>query len=234
MQSEWTQVDSHVRLLEQTGHVTRTFRRLDPSRQKAIIDAVLEEAVELGPASINIKRVAARAGVSVGSLYTYFPNRQGLLDFTIQLTTLMTAGAFEQTVAYLEAVPLRDALRQYIEYGIEWSRSQGAWLSFFGRAAYQGDPQMAERVVRPIAAAMREVITRLLRAAQSRGELRPDLDLEAAARLVHSLLIAVGDSQLLPYLNDYFQVTSDEMSLDRMLTAMIELIMNGIAPHPVD
>jgi hypothetical protein len=87
---------------------------------------------------------------------------------------------------------------------------------------------MAEKVVRPVATAMREVMRDLLSAAHKRGELRPDLDVEAAARVVNVLTIAVGDSQLLPYLNHYFQVTDESMSLDRIIETMVDLLMKGI------
>ena len=34
---------SHIQQLENEGLVTRTFRRLDPTRQQAVINAILEE-----------------------------------------------------------------------------------------------------------------------------------------------------------------------------------------------
>ena len=37
--------------LEQQGKITRTFRRLDPDRQRLILDAILIEAAEKGPAA---------------------------------------------------------------------------------------------------------------------------------------------------------------------------------------
>ena len=54
------------------------------------------------------------------------------------------------------------------------------------------------------------------------------MDLEAAARVVNALLIAVGDSQLLPYLNTYFQVMGEEMSPERIWEAALALILHGI------
>ncbi len=78
MLPEWIQVHTIILELERAGVVTRTFRRLDPERQQAIVQAILDEALEKGPASINIKKVAKRAGVALGSLYQYFGSRAGL------------------------------------------------------------------------------------------------------------------------------------------------------------
>jgi AcrR family transcriptional regulator len=71
---------------------------------------------------MNIKRVAERAGVSVGSLYQYFYNREGMLDFAVELCTRYVKEAFDQFRPYLSALPLRQALEYYLTGGIEWSR----------------------------------------------------------------------------------------------------------------
>ena len=229
--SEWSQLHIHILQLEGQGLVTRTFRRLDPSRQQAVLQAILDEAAEKGPADINIKEVARRAGISVGSLYQYFGSRENLLAFAVELGVRMMTDLFAMSRPYLLEMPLREALTAYLTYGLEWSKTQPGFIHFFGRAAYQGDSQMAEKVVRPVAQAMREVMQDMLFAAAQRGELRPDLDVEAAARVVNLLTIATGDSQLLPYLNNYFQVTDDSMPVERIVTALVDLVMNGIAPQ---
>lgn len=230
--SEWTQLHAHILQLEEQGLVTRTFRRLDPTRQQAVLQAILDEAAEKGPADINIKEVARRAMVSVGSLYQYFGSRENLLAFAVELGVRMMTDLFTMSRPYLLEMSLREALTTYLTYGLEWSQTQQGIVQFFGRAAYQGDPQMAEKVVRPVAAAMREIMFDLLSAAHKRGELRPKLDVEASARVVNVLTIAVGDSQLLPYLNNYFQVTDKSMPFERVVNALADLVMNGIAKKP--
>ena len=228
--SDWSEFQPYLLQLEQEGLVTRTFRRLDPERQSAILNAILAEAAERGPASLNIKLVAQRAGVSIGSLYQYFQDRDTLLAFAVEMCVRYTKDAFEQYRPYLAAMPLREALAAYLTGGIEWSRTQAAFLQLFARAAYQGDPALAEKLVLPIANVLREMIAEMLSQAQKRGEIRPDVDLEATTRLIHALMIAAGDSQLLPYLNHYFQVTDPALPPERMLEALLNLILVGIAP----
>jgi TetR/AcrR family transcriptional regulator len=229
--SDWTQIHTHILELERRGLVTRTFRRLDPDRQQAILHAILDEAVEKGPASLNVKQVAGRAGVSIGSLYQYFGNREGLLAFAVELCTRWMTDVFDEYRPMLAAMPLREALAAYLLGGIEWSQTQVGLVQFFARAAYHGDPELAEGVVRPVADVMRETVREILAQAAARGEVRADVDLEAAARVINALLIAVGDSQLLPYLNAYFQVMDKEMSPERILEATLALILQGIGPE---
>ena len=226
--SDWVQIHTHILQLEQEGLVTRTFRRLDPERQQAILLAILDEAADKGPTQVNIRQVAERAEVSVGSLYTYFPNREGMLNFAVELCVRFMTDGFDEFRPYLLTPPLRQALTWYLAGGIEWSQAYAGLLKLFARAAYHGDPELAELLVRPIATLLREVVHDMLTQAAERGEIRGDVDLEATARIVHALTIAVGDSQLLPYLNTYFQVTDEEISPERALEALLELISRGI------
>lgn len=230
--ASWTQIHTHILQLEQDGLVTRTFRRLDPERQHAILNAILDEAVEKGPTSLNIKEVAARSHVSIGSLYQYFGNRETLLAFAVALCGRFVRDTFDSYRPLLAALPLCDALAAYLLGGVEWGKTQTALLQFFASAAYHGDAALQESFVKPIAETLRGMVTEILAAAIVRGELRPDLDVTTAARLINALMIAVGDSQLLPYLNTYFQVHDETVPPETLLQVLLDLILHGIAKPP--
>jgi hypothetical protein len=125
-------------------------------------------------------------------------------------------------------MPLRDALNAYLAGGIEWSRAQSGLLQLFARAAYQGDPELAERLVKPIANILHAMVADILTAAAERGEIHPSVDLDAAARIVHTLTVAAGDSQLLPYLNNYYQITGPSMPPDHLMESLLDFILIGI------
>src|SRR6202451_2764254 len=61
-----------------------SIRRRKPSQERArmTVDAMLHAAVKLlkrgGASSITTNRIADTAGVSIGSVYQYFPNKQAI------------------------------------------------------------------------------------------------------------------------------------------------------------
>jgi len=226
--TEWNKIQAHILQFEDEGLVSRTFRRLDPERQRSVILAILAEAAEKGPARVNIKAVAKRAGAAVGSLYTYFPNRDGMLDFAEKLVTRFMLEEMASYRPFLVSLPLREGLRLYLTGGVEWSQLFAGFVKLFARAAYQGDSEMSEQLVQPVADLLRDIIKEMLTQAIDRGEIRPDIDLEATSRILHALTITVGDSQLLPYLNTYFQVYDEANSAGQTSEAMIDLVLNGI------
>lgn len=227
-----SKLPAYILKFESEGWVTRTFRRLDPPRQITIIEAILDEAAQAGPSSINIKKVAQRAGVSVGSLYTYFPHRDGMLAFAVELSVRLIIDCFNEYRPLLVSLPLREALKSYFIGGVEWSADQVGFLRLFARAAYQGDPELANTLVKPIANTLLDIVQEMLQQAKLRGEIRPEVDLDSTSRLIHALMIAAGDSILLPYLNHYFQVSDEDISTQRMVDALISLICQGIEASP--
>ena len=77
---------------------------------------------------------------------------------------------------------------------------------------------------------MPETLSNWLNQAAQRGEIRDDLDLEAAARVVNVMVIGVGDSQLLPYLNEYLRVSDDQVDARRVIDSMIDMVLRALSP----
>jgi hypothetical protein len=42
-------------------------------------------------------------------------------------------------------------------------------------------------------------------------------------------MIVVGDSQLFPYLNNYFQITDEELTSQRILDTLVPFILKGLS-----
>jgi hypothetical protein len=76
---------------------------------------------------------------------------------------------------------------------------------------------------------MRRTVRDLLRSAAERGELRADIDIEAASRAVNVLLIGLGDSQLVPNLNTYLQASAEDVPFERTVDSAVDMILRGLA-----
>jgi AcrR family transcriptional regulator len=104
----------------------RLPRRLGPRKQplqdrsRATVEAILRAAAELfaarGYARTNTNVVARRAGVSVGSLYQYFPNKDAILAGLLDRHLDLVDAVIQRGMTGLDnpAMPLRTAIRRML------------------------------------------------------------------------------------------------------------------------
>jgi len=74
---------------------------------EAILDATIQVLLRVGKERLTTTRVALRAGVSVGTLYQYFPNKSALLQAALKRHFDEVAEAVEQICREQQGKPLR-------------------------------------------------------------------------------------------------------------------------------
>jgi AcrR family transcriptional regulator len=102
----------------------RTTPRKRPrqARSKATVDTILEATarvlVKHGFDGLTTNAVAAAAGVSIGSLYQYFPNKEALVGALIERHAEEMHHAVGKELARVAALPIAQAVRAMIELTI--------------------------------------------------------------------------------------------------------------------
>ncbi|MFI6483966.1 TetR/AcrR family transcriptional regulator [Nonomuraea sp. NPDC050663] len=101
-------------------------------------NAALEAMAEGGPAAVAVEPVAARLGVSKGSFYWHFTNRQALVEAALQRWETSTG----EIIGFLEEIPDPAArLRALLELAFSDPRDASVSLRLVGAA---DDPAVAE------------------------------------------------------------------------------------------
>jgi AcrR family transcriptional regulator len=93
------------------------WRRRPEHRPQQIIEAALEVFGEQGLANARLQDIAARAGVSKGTIYLYFPNKEELFREVIRQTAVAAIESGEKTLP--QGTPTRQlcaAMRGYWKF----------------------------------------------------------------------------------------------------------------------
>ncbi len=94
-------------------------------RARQTVAAILEAAAQLiaedGYDATSTNRIAARAGVSIGSLYQYFPNKEAILVGLLEQHQRAVRPVIERSIETLRdpAIPLETALRDLFRCLVE-------------------------------------------------------------------------------------------------------------------
>ena len=81
----------------------------------AICEATIQVLLSEGAERLTTTRVADRAGVSVGTLYQYYPNKQSLLFAVFEDHMDNVAGAVERACAEACHKPMSEMIRRVVE-----------------------------------------------------------------------------------------------------------------------
>jgi AcrR family transcriptional regulator len=146
-----------------------------------ILDATRQVLAEFGPAKLTLAAVGARVGLAPPTLLQRFGNKRGLLLASAARSPLMVLRAAEEADARNTSplATLRDFALSSVAH-IKHREELGNGLGFVQLDV--ADPEFREHALAH-SAAIAGSCARLLRAAQEAGELKPDADVPALARL---------------------------------------------------
>lgn len=89
------------------------------TRSQQLVDALLEATTrvirDVGWPRARVSRIAKVAGLSVGSLYRYFPGRDILLSAVIDRSLARDEQAFQDALASMQGPSVQDSVRNFIE-----------------------------------------------------------------------------------------------------------------------
>jgi AcrR family transcriptional regulator len=193
------------------------------NRSRATVEAILEAAAELLAApgrSASTNRIAARAGVSVGSLYQYFPGKDAIVAALFErhaaAVDAVVASAFAEF--HRADVPLRGAFRRLLT-GLQVVHDADPRAAEAVSPYVEGHQQLAA-VVRRREERFQEELVDVLRG-------RPDVR-RGNHRLMAALLFDIVDAVTRSLMH------GDARRFDRAdaLTESVEAICRYLDPQP--
>lgn len=194
------------------------WRRLPEERPRQILEAALEVFAERGLSAARLEDIARRAGVSKGTIYLYFPNKEELFREVVRSSVITY---IDRAEASLSSKPdAEQALRDWMTGYWAWLRSpvfpamhrlvQSEMHHFPDLVAYYST-EVIERVHR--------LVCGMIERAMDQGRIRR-MDPLVAARMLSSLFIThalwyhqrgsfksiarVSDRAMLDQIRDFF------------------------------
>jgi AcrR family transcriptional regulator len=113
---------------------------------EAISEATIQVLLSHGAERLTTTRVAERAGVSVGTLYQYYPNKQSLLFAVLQDHLDKVSAALEAACEHARHKPLTEMVREVVEAFVDAKMARtDVSMALYQIAADVGGPTLVKR-----------------------------------------------------------------------------------------
>jgi len=187
---------SNNRPRRQDGQVRRTaahraaprWERRKEQRPGQLLAAALELFVERGYAATRLDDVAARAGVSKGTLYLYFENKEDLFKAVVRENIVAQISQTRETARQFDG-PRDELLRQLVQrWWRQYGRTPAAGISKLILAESGNFPEIARFFVAEVIEPWHRLFSEVIGEGIECGEFRP-VDIEYFVQVVTSPLV---------------------------------------------
>ena len=163
----------------------QTFLNLPPEKRQQIVDAAVDEFAAYGLENASTNRIVVASGISKGSFYQYFEDKQDVFDY---LMTLLS----DEKVAFLQAVSPPDAnldvfgyYRWLVKRAMEFNSAhprlvQAVQRVLLSEGLYYGKSYADYREQSRLA------LEAMVEKAMQRGEMDPSVDVELAVMVMET------------------------------------------------
>lgn len=204
------------------------WRRLPEERPQQIIEAALTIFGERGLASARLEDIAKRAGLSKGTIYLYFPNKEELFREVVRHTIVAQIERAERELAAATTQSATETLEQFVHGYWRFLRSpKFAALFRLIHAELGNFPDLARFYASEVVERWRRLVTGILERGIRAGEFR-DIDPEVAARMLSPMLLmhAMWCSH-----RDLFKATANRTD-DQILDEVLAFYLHAISSAP--
>lgn len=199
----------------------RWARRKD-ARPQELLEAALDLFVERGYAATRLEDVAARAGVSKGTLYLYFTNKEELFKAVVRenLFPILTEG--EEIIDQFKG----SSAELFREFILKWWEKVGetklSGITKLMIAESGNFPEVTQFYHDEVILRSNAIIVRMLDRGIARGEFRR-IDTDNANRVICAPII-----MLMMWKHAFGACQAEPVSPQRYLDSFIDLLLRGL------
>lgn len=185
------------RKTREATYASDLFMRIREDKRDRVIQAAVRDFAAFGYAGANVNRIAREAGISVGSLYKYFPSKNDLFMFIVDLGAQIIS---RQVNRILEAdIRLSSKLERLLGLARDYSFEDPDLIRLYLVFSSDVDQERAGLIADRLEAITARAYRDLFQKAQERGEVRQDIDPGILALLLDNQLLLMQFAFASPY-----------------------------------
>lgn len=201
----------------------RWERRKD-ARPKELLASAMELFVERGFASTRLEDVARRAGVSKGTLYLYYANKEDLFKAVVRQTILPMIDDAETSVAEFDGHSAELLRHVILSWWVRIGSTKASGISKLILAEADNFPELARFYQEEVMTRRMRMISNMLERGIRRGEFRAiDVPQTAQVLIAPLLMLSTWKHTIAP-------CERCDLQPEAFLEAFLDITLHGLLP----
>jgi len=192
-----------IEMLRRAGMAKSTFKQIPEEKRQRVLREAARLFAERGFSATDVAELANRAGVSKGSLYTYFESKEELY-----LHVCMDGLTRSRGAVYGEMDPEWDIYRQ-VEHifrrGVGFALKHPEYVRLYLTASAPGKEHFSTKISLDVEKHTADYLKKEIRRGQAQGIVRSDLDPRLGAFFINSLYIIMVSSVVSKHFQNRFK-----------------------------
>ncbi|ROQ91055.1 TetR/AcrR family transcriptional regulator [Desulfosoma caldarium] len=206
------------------------FMRLKAPKRERIVEAAVEEFSRHGFRQASLNRLAESLGISKGSLFQYFGNKEGLFlfifDHAVELVRQRLARVKQDTADK----DFFDKIRQSLMAGVDFLEKHPRVYRIYLKMLFQEDFPMRDQLLQRVRFFSAEYLRPIVLQGMARGELRSDLDPDFVVFFLDAVMDRFLQAHCVAFLDGgmgLYEGSRD--ATGRVIDDFITVLRNGLA-----
>ncbi|HWP86154.1 MAG TPA: TetR/AcrR family transcriptional regulator C-terminal ligand-binding domain-containing protein [Terriglobia bacterium] len=195
---------------------------LTPEQQKLVMDSALQLMSSRNLNDITLEQLTRASGVPAFDIIRHYQSRENILAAVLERELELIAGAVPTPELRFPSETIKDELQVLARVMLQEYRARLQFLHKLFAAAIQ-DPEVGVLFYRKFIQQGRLLFAEFLNVRKQRGELRPDVDVEAAAAMYISAL-----SGILLVVEFFGGQKVEPLDEERLVRELTDVFLNGV------
>jgi len=213
---------------------TKTFLSLPIEKRRAIFNAALEEFADNGYSVASTNKICKIAGISKGSMFQYFENKEDLFLFVVQKALRDIIDMYRaENIIYNDLMDLKQIFISSSMQMIRFYEKLPKHYRLYLRINYEIDFPDLKKIRRYLNRHVTAVTQKFVQIGKMRGVLSRELRSDLVMFLINSMLFRLVELFFIPGVDPVLNISSDPDERFTILENVYDILVNGMGAKSV-
>lgn len=176
-----------------------TFEKISEDKREKIFAVSISQFAQNGYNATNINNIAKEAGISIGSMYSYFASKEDLFLTIVDEGYHLLEKALEEV--HMEEGDIFEAIERLFRVTRDYAKKYPEMNQIYLDLSTQGLSSLSSRLSRQMESITAKLYAKVLKKAKEEGTISPDIDEQLISFYLDNLLVMFQFS----FTSDYYK-----------------------------